>query len=90
MRSLDQPDHSFEAYAVSNEEISRCSQRGTAQPTLADPSANESELSAGDRVEGLGNFGISTGSWAPSNRGTKKTQSSNGVMTAVRDSASHG
>jgi hypothetical protein len=31
------------------------------QPTLVDPSANESELSPGDRVEGLGNFGISTG-----------------------------
>jgi hypothetical protein len=31
------------------------------KPPLADPSANEAELSAGDRVEGLGNFGIPTG-----------------------------
>ena len=28
---------------------------------LADPAANGSELSPGDRVEGLGNFGIPTG-----------------------------
>jgi hypothetical protein len=31
------------------------------KPPLADPPATESELSPGDRVEGLGNFGIPTG-----------------------------
>jgi hypothetical protein len=31
------------------------------KPPLADPSANESDLRPGDRVEGLGNFGIPTG-----------------------------
>jgi hypothetical protein len=31
------------------------------KPRLTDPSATEAELSPGDRVEGLGNFGIPTG-----------------------------
>jgi hypothetical protein len=31
------------------------------KPRLADPFANESELNLGDRVEGLGNFGVPTG-----------------------------
>jgi hypothetical protein len=31
------------------------------KPPLADPAAKEAELSPGDRVEGLGNFGIPTG-----------------------------
>ena len=30
-------------------------------PLLVDPAVNESELRPGDRVEGLGNFGIPTG-----------------------------
>jgi len=99
--SLDQPNHSFEAYAVSIEET-KVTAKSTAPaswermdltvstkkltrklrkapqpplshpgatpdsdrakpPLLADPAVNESELRPGDRVEGLGNFGIPTG-----------------------------
>jgi hypothetical protein len=31
------------------------------KPPLADPAATDQELSPGDRVEGLGNFGMPTG-----------------------------
>ena len=31
------------------------------KPRLAAPAATDSELSPGDRVEGLGNFGVATG-----------------------------
>jgi hypothetical protein len=31
------------------------------QPTLVEPAATEQDLNPGDRVEGLGNFGVPTG-----------------------------
>jgi len=31
------------------------------KPALADPAATDQELTPGDRVEGLGNFGVPTG-----------------------------
>jgi hypothetical protein len=31
------------------------------QPTLVEPAATEHDLNPGDRVEGLGNFGVPTG-----------------------------
>jgi hypothetical protein len=44
-------------------------------PPLAEPSGAGEELSPGDRVEGLGNFGIPTGELGPLNRPTKRTPS---------------
>ena len=47
------------------------------RPTLAEPAATEQELTPGDRVEGLGNFGKP----AQLNKLTTMTRSSNGMMT---------
>ena len=60
------------------------------RPPLAEPSATGEELSPGDRVEGLGNFGIPTGDLGQLNGRTKRTQSSSGMMTAVRGSTNRG
>jgi hypothetical protein len=86
--SLDQPDNSFQAYAVSTEkklwnmtDITKkprpklrkapqppLSHAGAIpdsdrakRPPLSQPSATGEELTPGDRVEGLGNFGKPTG-----------------------------
>jgi hypothetical protein len=53
------------------------------RPPLAEPSATGEELSPGDRVEGLGNFGIPTGEVGTVERANKGMRLSNGMMTVV-------
>src|ERR1700685_1105667 len=53
---------------------------------LSEASAIGSELSPGDRVEGLGNLGSRMENSAQSNELTKKTRSSSGMMTVERES----
>jgi len=53
------------------------------RPPLAEAAATDQELSPGDRVEGLGNFGTPTGEFGTVEQLTKMTRSSNGTMTVV-------
>src|ERR1035438_6991908 len=50
------------------------------RPPLSEPAATGQELTPGDRVEGLGNFGKPTGEF-----GTKRTRLSSGMTTVARD-----
>ena len=58
------------------------------RPPLAEPYATGEELSPGDRVEGLGNFGIPTGELGTVEQTNEEDGASSGMMTAVRDSTS--
>jgi hypothetical protein len=77
LSSLNQPSHSFPAYAVLITDSRMAKLRRAPQPPLSYPGAaadsdrakkprlaepaNDQDLNPGDRVEGLGNFGRPTG-----------------------------
>ena len=73
---MEQPTHSGEAYALSMNVVSKLrkvpqpplSHTGATpdsdrakRPTLVEPASTKQDLNPGDRVEGLGNFGVPTG-----------------------------
>ena len=50
------------------------------KPPLAEPPGTDTELSPGDRVEGLGNFGVPTGQLGTVERTNEEVRSSSGTM----------
>ena len=77
--SLNQPGRSFKVYAECMSPMSPSVPRKHRSPSPP----TDQEVTAGDRVEGLSNFGKPTGNSARLSKQTKMTPSSNGMVTVA-------